>query len=199
MKKLRYLFGTIVFILTAAVAAFAQMKGAWKQTTPDGKTTVMICSDNYLMITRYKEKEFLYTEGGTYSFHEGMLAYISEFNSADTSKVGKTMHIKTTISGSKLLTEGLGEWQQIDNASSAAAANYRITGRMGENGSITQMQRGARKTLKLLTDTHFQWAAINPQTKQFSGTGAVLTPSKMENIPKKLSFSAGTITVWELL
>lgn len=33
------------------------------------------------------------------------------------------------------------------------------------------MQRGPRKTIKLLTGSRFQWVAINPQTKQFSGTG----------------------------
>jgi len=31
--------------------------------------------------------------------------------------------------------------------------------------------RGPRKTLKILSGTRFQWAAINPETKQFSGTG----------------------------
>ena len=32
-------------------------------------------------------------------------------------------------------------------------------------------QTGPRKTLKMLTGTRFQWFAINPETKQFSGTG----------------------------
>jgi hypothetical protein len=48
---------------------------------------------------------------------------------------------------------------------------WRITGRANDAGQLTTMQRGARKTLKLLTGSRFQWAAINPETKQFSGTG----------------------------
>jgi hypothetical protein len=33
------------------------------------------------------------------------------------------------------------------------------------------MQLGARRTLKILTGTRFQWAAINIETKEFFGTG----------------------------
>ena len=32
-------------------------------------------------------------------------------------------------------------------------------------------QTGPRKTLKILSDSRFQWAAINPATKEFFGTG----------------------------
>ena len=36
---------------------------------------------------------------------------------------------------------------------------------------MSVMQRGPRKTIKWLSGTRFQWAAFNPQTKQFFGTG----------------------------
>lgn len=39
------------------------------------------------------------------------------------------------------------------------------------NGYEQAMQRGDRKTLKLLSGTRFQWMAINPVTKEFFGTG----------------------------
>lgn len=38
---------------------FAQLKGAWQQKSDDGTLTSLICSDAYLMLTRYKEKEFI--------------------------------------------------------------------------------------------------------------------------------------------
>ena len=150
---------------------FAQLKGTWQQKGDDGIITSLICSDDYLMMTRYKEKEFIYTEGGTYKITNGTIAYKSEFNSADTSRVGKTLNFKITISGKKLSVENVGEWQQMDDGSTPASALYCITGRMGNDGNISPMQRGPRKTLKMLTGTRFQWAAINPETKQFSGTG----------------------------
>jgi hypothetical protein len=170
MKK-RILISCL-FVLGLCFTVTAQrLKGAWKQTSADGKTTMLICSDDYLMISRYKEKEFLYTEGGVYSFTNGTITYKSEFNSVDTSKVGKTLNFKINFSGTQLSIEGFGDWQQVDDGNTPAAANYRITGRMGTDGNIAPMQRGARKTLKMLTGTRFQWAAINPETKQFSGTG----------------------------
>ncbi|MFN3378940.1 MAG: membrane or secreted protein [Runella zeae] len=171
MKKALCFSLITLFSFINVSQAWSQVKGAWKQTSTDGKTTMLICSDDYLMATRYTEKEFLYTEGGTYSIANGTLTYKSEFNSMDTSRVGKTLNFKITLSGNKLAVENLGEWEQVDNANTPAAALYRITGRMGNDGNISTMQRGARKTLKLLTGTRFQWAAINPETKQFSGTG----------------------------
>jgi hypothetical protein len=171
MKKTAYFFHLILLLLGVCSTALAQLKGAWKQISPDGITMMLICSDDYVMLTRYKEKEFLYTEGGVYRLNEGKVTYKCEFHSEDTSQVGKTQNVKITISGNKLSAEGLGEWQQVDNGNTPAAANYRITGRMGNDGNIATMQRGARKTIKLLTGTRFQWAAINPETKQFSGTG----------------------------
>lgn len=171
MKKQLYVFWIFVLSLGFVSPTFCQLKGAWKQTSADGKTTMLICTGDYLMVSCYTEKEFLYTEGGTYNLTGGTLTYKSEFNSVDTSKVGKTLSFKITVSGNKLSVEGLGDWQQVDDGNTPAAANYRITGRMGNDGTITTMQRGARKTIKLLTGTRFQWAAINPETKQFSGTG----------------------------
>lgn len=171
MKKLTPFLLTIGICFGLMFDAFCQLQGAWKQTSSEGKTTTLICSDNYVMISRYKEKEFLYTEGGVYNLSDGSLTYKSEFNSVDTSKVGKTLSFKVNFSGNKLSIEGLGDWQRIDEGKTPAAAVYRITGRMGNDNQIAPMQRGARKTLKMLTDTRFQWVAINPETKQFSGTG----------------------------
>ena len=42
---------------------------------------------------------------------------------------------------------------------------------MQERNLVSIHQSGPRKTLKILTGTRFQWFAINPGTKEFSGTG----------------------------
>lgn len=172
MKALFRFFCWLVSInLLFASHSFAQLKGAWQQKDADGTITSLICSENYLMVTRYKEKQFLYTEGGTYSVNQGVVTYKSEFNSADTARVGTTRKHKITVGKGKLSVENIGEFQQVDEGNTPASATYRITGRMGNDGNISPMQRGPRKTLKMLTGTRFQWAAINPETKQFSGTG----------------------------
>ncbi|MCU0339316.1 MAG: membrane or secreted protein [Spirosomaceae bacterium] len=166
MKKLL----TWTFLLLS-VQVFAQVKGAWEQPLSGGGKAVMICADNYLMIARYQEKQFINTEGGTYSIAKGQLTYTCEFHSADSSQVGKSTAIDLQINKKVIKSKVWGNWTNVDDANTPAAANYRITGRMGNDGKITTMQRGARKTLKMLTGTRFQWAAINPETKQFSGSG----------------------------
>ena len=61
-------------------------------------------------------------------------------------------------------------WARIDEGRDKLAGVWRITGRMVD-GKVNQMQRGDRKTLKLISGTRFQWMAINPATKEFFGTG----------------------------
>jgi hypothetical protein len=39
------------------------------------------------------------------------------------------------------------------------------------NGQFNAMPKAARKTIKIFSRTRFQWAAINTQTGDFSGTG----------------------------
>ena len=71
----------------------------------------------------------------------------------------------------ELLTE---TWQRIDSAAgkqASLAGAWRIRERESQPGQMTLIQQGPRKTIKWLSDTRFQWAAINTQTKQFFGTG----------------------------
>src|SRR5699024_10178010 len=49
--------------------------------------------------------------------------------------------------------------------------DWRITGRMQDGKVQAIHQSGTRKTVKILSGTRFQWAAIDPGTKEFFGTG----------------------------
>lgn len=63
-------------------------------------------------------------------------------------------------------------WERLDNPSPADALTgvWRITERE-QDGTMSAMPKGARKTIKILAGTRFQWAAINPETRQLFGTG----------------------------
>jgi hypothetical protein len=61
-------------------------------------------------------------------------------------------------------------WKRIDEGKGGLSGNWRITSR-DQNGQMVAMTPGARKTIKLLSDTRFQWAAINTETGEFFGTG----------------------------
>ncbi len=148
--------------------------GAWK-AKKDGISHVLVFQDAYFSCSIFDigNKKFIRTYGGTYSESGGQLHVNIEFDTESKDNVGKHTHYAYSISENSLtLNPGgeISEWTRSDNGSDGLAGNWRITARMN-NGQLQPMQRGARKTLKLLSSTRFQWMAINPETKEFSGTG----------------------------
>lgn len=57
-----------------------------------------------------------------------------------------------------------------DGKPGALKGAWLFTGRKSGD-EISPYTPGARKTMKILSGTRFQWAAYNTETKQFSGTG----------------------------
>ena len=142
---------------------------------PSG-ATVMLITDTYLMQTTYEPNRFVSSRGGSYEQTAGQLKLMIEFDTQDSSRVGQTETYPVALRDGKLVVTGPAGSQTLSrvdepSAQTPLAGLWRITGRANDAGQVTTMQRGARKTLKLLTGSRFQWAAINPQTKQFSGTG----------------------------
>ena len=62
-------------------------------------------------------------------------------------------------------------WKKLLEPSTPLSGCWRITDRLGQDGILSAMPQGDRKTLKIMSGSRFQWFAINPRTKQFSGTG----------------------------
>ncbi len=168
---------TTIMIVAAGFYSFntqSSLTGAWhaKNGTTD---YVFIFQDGYFTCSVFdkQNKKFIRTYGGTFNQADGQIHANIEFDTESKDNVGNHRHISATISGNTLkliMGNEMGEWQRADNGNDGLAGNWRITGRMN-NGQIQQMQRGARKTLKILSSTRFQWIAINPETKEFFGTG----------------------------
>ena len=177
--NIRYFTALLVFIagLSAAFQPVQpRMTGAWQLVEPSGATIMLTLTDAYLMQTTYEPTRFVGSRGGTYKQTPGQLRLMVEFDSQDSSRVGQTETYQISLRDGKLVLNGPAGSQtfsRVDEPSSQTplAGLWCITGRANDAGQVTTMQRGARKTLKLLTGSRFQWAAINPQTKQFSGTG----------------------------
>lgn len=172
MKSFRtaFLAGLLLVGLLSSQTAAPGLAGAWKLTNADGRAIVLTASDGYLMWTEYTPDRFGGTRGGPWLREGRDLKLTVEFDSRDSSRVGKTETLPLTLTA-KRLTLGSLQFERVDAGGTPLAGLWRITGREGDNGQMNVMQRGDRKTLKLLTGTRFQWAAINPKTKQFSGTG----------------------------
>ncbi|HEX5025686.1 MAG TPA: hypothetical protein VFV68_10455 [Agriterribacter sp.] len=172
---------SLLFISLASLKSFlalpnqaALVNGAWHIVEGSVEQSLIV-ADGYFMVTSYNktDKQFISSFGGEYLAEGSQITTKVQFNSADKTQVGKTFvydytvnHniFTTTIDGSKTV------WERVDDGQGPLAGNWRITQRkQGDN--MSDMPLRARRTLKLLTGTRFQWAAINIETGEFSGTG----------------------------
>jgi hypothetical protein len=172
MRKVSFL----LFILLAFSFSPVQHQpgGAWEYRE-NNLVHTLIMADNYFTIATYdlEGKKFLETYGGTAHFEKGNLSGNIEFNSSNKENVGKPYQYLAWIQGNEmLLTRDSHKelWKRIDDGSGQLVGNWRIN-RREQNGQMNEMNPGPRKTIKILSSTRFQWAAINIQTGEFFGTG----------------------------
>lgn len=161
---------SLLLIATAMVQPPVQdpVNGAWQKQNADTKE-VLIFQDNYFSHTVFSPTAFISTRGGVYRYDNGKLVMNIEFDTKNKDAVGSKEEAVFTIDAN-----GKGQWQgnwtRLDKGVGDLAGNWRITGRK-QNDEMGQIRRGPRKTIKLLSGTRFQWAAINTETGEFFGTG----------------------------
>ncbi|MCF3109329.1 hypothetical protein LL912_11105 [Niabella sp. CC-SYL272] len=172
--RLLNLFCLILFTGFSQPAVKTSVTGSWKYTKGN-ESWIFMAADQYCMVTHYDAsgKKFFKTFGGFQHVEQGVLRLHYRFHSDDKSKTGSTGtfvwnakngYIESDLSGE------LGKWMPAGKAGSAMAGVWRITKRK-EGNDLRAIQLAPRRTLKLLTDDRFQWAAINTETGEFSGTG----------------------------
>ncbi len=166
----------VILLQWAMPTAKATLEGAWRLKHSETEETVKIYADGYFMFARYSklQKKFIHAGGGTYTLKGKKYQEKIEYFSADSTQVGSAWDTKVTeLSKEKLIfkQKALEIWEKIPEENTLLTGNWRITARADASGNMNKMQAGARKTLKILSGSRFQWAAINPETKQFSGTG----------------------------
>lgn len=150
------------------------IEGAWSLNY-GGQDFSILFEDGYCMFTQYnlKEKKFVLTAGGPFVIGKGKIRIKTEFNSAKNTEVGETEEYGYQLSGNELTTTRDGfelKWKRVDAGGQNLAGNWRIIKRK-QGEEMADIPLRARRTLKLLTATRFQWAAINVETGAFSGTG----------------------------
>lgn len=159
---------------------FGQLKnrdliGAWQKGGEENRT-VWINSEKHFSAAVYniKEKQFLGAYGGEWKIEGNALVAMYEFNTINPELIGKEVRREIEIMGDKLALkakEGNQDWIRVDNGTPGKLAGaWVITGRVTA-GEFRKMTPGARKTMKILSGTRFQWIAFNSETKEFSGTG----------------------------
>ncbi len=176
-----FAFSVVACLLVACtlVAGYAQssvnLTGAW-QTGPETNQSTLICSENFFSMATYDltNKRFISTFGGSYRVEGGEYIAVIEFHSLSPEMVGNEYRGAITLRNGMLYIEdgsGSSGWKRLDDGKPGALAGaWLITGRM-RNGQMSKMTPGARRTMKILSGTRFQWIAYNVDTKEFSGTG----------------------------
>jgi hypothetical protein len=151
--------------------------GAWETTYKEGDRevrAVAILSGGYTSAAAYytDDNTFFYTMGGSYKIEGNKVTQAYEFSTIDPTTVGKTEVSGFAIKGNELTFTGDSRvWNRIDNGTGGDLANaFLITGRK-RDGEISRSTPGARKTMKILSGTRFQWIAYNVDSGEFSGTG----------------------------
>jgi hypothetical protein len=178
------------WLLTSALLAASVLLGAWHPVFPIAPPSdwegawraegspqrVALWVDGYFTYTIYREDQprFISTFGGTLSHDDQGLTGTLDFHSMDQEAVGQPFRLKVIRTGDGLevtFPDGRKErWTRIDSAGSALSGVWRITQREN-NGAMQAMPLRARRTLKILSGTRFQWVAMNVETGEFSGTG----------------------------
>ncbi len=172
MKKLIFFFSLALFSLSSF--SQDQLNGAW-QLKIDGHDFVLLFMDGYLTLTEYTNDEFIATWGGPYSINGNKMVAKKEFDTHDKEETGSEILMTFSVKNDQLILSGDNSepatYRRLDNGKAPLAGVWKITGREQDGKIVDIHQTGPRKTLKMLTGTRFQWFAINPETKEFSGTG----------------------------
>jgi len=175
-----------LLLLFFASYSFAQgltekLQGSWKaQTKMDGKevTRLLMVSGDFFSLTDYatEDGDFIATRGGSLTANNGKMDILLEFNTLDSTLVMKreAFKVKMGKKGLQVKSDFLGSntWQKVKSNIKSPLQNPWLFSGRERNGEMSRRTgESPRKTMKVLTDTHFQWIAYNTETGKFFGTG----------------------------
>lgn len=177
MNTFRCLFAFACLLLVdrlPAAETAPSLIGAWQLTGTTSR--VMIVTAKFWTEGTFdrEQRQFVRTLGGTYTVNDRVVSRTLQFDSENPKRVGTQIQaqLQTATSEMKLRQDAGSEeiWTRIDSGAGALAGTWRIGGRQVD-GVMREMPLQARRTLKILSGTRFQWIAINVETGEFSGTG----------------------------
>jgi hypothetical protein len=174
---------------------YEAIQGAWttKDRNANGEqvTATTIVMDGYIAEAFYnvERKEFTRTFGGSWTIEGNTFTLNYEFSSSDSTQVGTSRDIVFHLKGDTIRFDGDDRvWSRIDDGRKGNLSGaWLITGRE-RDGEMTRREPGVRKTMKILSDTRFQWIAYNTETGQFFGTGGGTYTAKDKEYQENIEF-----------
>jgi len=168
MKKTFILLISVILSTTTFAQKASNLSGAYHAKANDIHNLLLI-ADNYCSFISYKDNEYISTWGGPISIANNEIHVQVEYNDKDKEKVGQKISIPFQLEKENIKTNEL-LWVKEPAKKQDLDGLWRITGR-DQDGKVSTIARGDRKTIKLLVGGYFQWIAINPAEKGFYGTG----------------------------
>jgi len=163
-----------ITICTAFIQPQTAVTGAWSMQ--DGTNTkILVIHEGYLSHTTFDKaaKKFHQTKGGVATVNGNKLNLKYEFHSAEKDVIGTSEEYTFSVNNRDLiLTKGDNKetWKRVDDNKGALAGVWYISGRM-QNGQIVSRPLAARRTLKIMSGTRFQWVQVNAEAKETGATG----------------------------
>lgn len=176
MKKIAFLLICIFLSFEITAQSFI---GAWEsyRTSAQGDTlkSILIFSDRYQVITTYNANsgEFISTNGGSWKLDGDTMTEKVEFNSTNPENVGSEISFQVSITDSIVEIVGTDiKMKRIDDGSPGALNGaWLMSGRTIDGETEFRNSDTARKTMKILSGSRFQWIAYDTETKKFIATG----------------------------
>jgi len=165
----------VIIVIGSTLLRAQDLTGAWQSGSDDQRST-MIVAGKFFSVAVYnlKDKMYLGTYGGKWRIEKNQFVEIQEFNTQKPELIGVEQRADIKVQKDKLIfTAGnvTQEFSRVDAGKPGALSGaWLITGRMVD-GNVQRRTPGARKTMKILSGTRFQWIAYNSETKEFFGTG----------------------------
>lgn len=183
-----------ITLFTAATLFYSQaqpLTGAWELKGPES-TESRIYAGNFFAVAIYnlEGKQFVGTYGGKYAVNGDQMTETIEFDTRNPERVGTEVKSTVKISkDSKKLTVGPNELNRADDGTPGQLSGaWLITGRFNDKGEVRRSTPGARRTMKILSGTRFQWIAYNVDTKEFFGTGGGTYTTKQGKYTENIEF-----------
>jgi hypothetical protein len=178
-----------VVMAAASLELHAALPGAWQHTGGDGAVMTLIIADGHFALAQYRKEpaKFVATAGGSWKQLPDGVSLAYEFDTATPERVGTVRNVSAIEAEGRLTFDGR-EWTRVDDGTPGALqGSWLMTGRK-RDGQVTTRTPGARRTMKILSGTRFQWIAYNVETKEFFGTGGGTYTTKDGAYTESLEF-----------
>ena len=176
MKKILFACIVVTVILAAAfVPPQASITGAW--TLQDGSNTKnLVVQDGYLSQTTFDiaAKKFHETKGGVAKISGNKISLQYEFSTANKELIGTAEEISFNVDkGNLVITQGGKKetYKRVDDNKGPLAGVWYMSGRVQNGQESNRAYNQARKTIKIMSGTRFQWVQVNTESKQTGASG----------------------------